>query len=76
MNSQFIKNISSSHSTISIEFFPPKSEDARLSLLEEVKKINSLVEVCFFSVTYGAGGTTQKGTLDLVTKLRTLPPFE
>ena len=69
MNSQFIKNISSSHSTISIEFFPPKSEDARLSLLEEVKKINSLVEVCFFSVTYGAGGTTQKGTLDLVTKL-------
>lgn len=69
LDSLFTKVFSSSQTTISIEFFPPKNEDTRLSLLEEAANISSLVEVSFFSVTYGAGGSTQVGTLELVTRL-------
>ena len=69
LDSLFTKVFSSSQTTISIEFFPPKSENGRLSLLKEAENISSLVEVSFFSVTYGAGGSTQAGTLELVTRL-------
>jgi len=69
LDSKLLEIISSARSTVSIEFFPPKSEDARESLLKEAENISSLIEVSFFSVTYGAGGSTQSGTLDLVTRL-------
>ncbi|MED5578589.1 MAG: methylenetetrahydrofolate reductase [Nitrospinota bacterium] len=69
MDSKLIKVISDPSTSISIEFYPPKDEDSRFHLLKETKKISTLIDVSFFSVTYGAGGSTQAGTLELVTKL-------
>lgn len=54
---------------ISLEFFPPKEEDkwpAFYEVVEQLKPVNPL----FVSVTYGAGGTTQKGTLALCKRIR------
>lgn len=50
---------------LSFEFFPPKSEAGSLKLKECVKILAGL-KPNFFSVTYGAGGSTQNGTLDTV----------
>ncbi len=54
---------------VSMEFFPPKDE-AKLpdffSVVEKLQPLNPL----FVSVTYGAGGSTQKNTLNLVLQLK------
>ncbi|MCK4586981.1 MAG: methylenetetrahydrofolate reductase [NAD(P)H] [Gammaproteobacteria bacterium] len=55
--------------TFSIEFFPPKTEEGAAKLRktrEELAKLNP----AYFSVTYGAGGGTQKGTLDTVLEIK------
>ncbi|MFV8818823.1 methylenetetrahydrofolate reductase [NAD(P)H] [Haliea sp. E17] len=55
---------------ISFEFFPPKTPEGKQKLLEEtVPALNALNPV-FFSVTYGAGGTTRDSTLGIVSKIR------
>lgn len=54
---------------LSFEFFPPKSEAGKEKLLtirEELSQLNPE----FFSVTYGAGGSTRDNTKDIVTDLR------
>ena len=55
--------------TASIELFPPKGEKAAGRVLREVEEIQAGMEVAFTSVTYGAGGSTQDGTLELVLAL-------
>lgn len=50
---------------LSFEFFPPKSETARESLLEAARQLQA-VRPEYVSVTYGAGGSTQDGTLATV----------
>lgn len=55
--------------TFSIEFFPPKTEEGKAKLRqtrEELAKLNP----AFISVTYGAGGSTQQGTLDTVLEIK------
>jgi len=55
--------------TFSIEFFPPKTEEGKIKLRstrEELAKLNPT----YFSVTYGAGGSTQQGTLDTVLEIK------
>jgi methylenetetrahydrofolate reductase (NADPH) len=55
--------------TFSIEFFPPKTEEGKIKLRktrEELAKLNP----AYFSVTYGAGGSTQQGTLDAVLEIK------
>jgi methylenetetrahydrofolate reductase (NADH) len=47
----------------SVEFFPPKTEEGRASLFETVEVLREL-DPAYFSVTYGAGGTTREGTLE------------
>lgn len=59
----------SSETTVSIELFPPKSEAAVVRLVEEVERIQDGMRVAFTSVTYGAGGSTRDGTLNLVLDL-------
>jgi len=59
----------SSETTVSIELFPPKSEAAGVRLIEEVERIQDGMRVAFTSVTYGAGGSTRDGTLNLVLDL-------
>ena len=53
---------------LSLEFFPPKDRaewPAFFATVERLKALNPL----FASVTYGAGGSTQSDTLELVSRL-------
>jgi methylenetetrahydrofolate reductase (NADPH) len=52
---------------VSLEFFPPKEKDAWPSFFYEAGKL-SILDPLFVSVTYGAGGSTQANTLELVTR--------
>ncbi len=53
----------------SIEFFPPKTPEGMEKLRVTRSKLVQL-NPAYFSVTFGAGGTTQKGTLDTVLEMR------
>jgi methylenetetrahydrofolate reductase (NADPH) len=55
--------------TISFEFFPPKTPEGRGKLRDTWQKLASL-KPAFFSVTFGAGGSTREGTLDTVVEIR------
>jgi methylenetetrahydrofolate reductase (NADPH) len=46
----------------SVEFFPPKTEEGRAKLRETRRQLAQL-KPAFMSCTYGAGGSTQEGTL-------------
>jgi methylenetetrahydrofolate reductase (NADPH) len=50
---------------ISFEFFPPKTPEGAEKLVAVRQKLYAL-KPQFFSVTYGAGGSTQDGTLQTV----------
>ena len=52
---------------ISLEFFPPKEKDAWPAFFYEAGKL-SILDPLFVSVTYGAGGSTQANTLELVSR--------
>jgi methylenetetrahydrofolate reductase (NADPH) len=52
----------------SIEFFPPKTEEGRAQLLETARTLGELGPN-FVSVTYGAGGSTREGTVEISTAL-------
>ena len=54
---------------ISFELFPPRSEQGLAKLEERLPKLIAL-EPSFLTVTYGALGTTQGRTLELVSKIR------
>ena len=51
--------------TLSVEFFPPKTEKGEENLFNEIEIIKK-VKPSFCSVTYGAGGSTRETTIDLV----------
>lgn len=53
---------------ISFEFFPPKTEKGRENLAATRKKLNALNPE-FYSVTYGAGGSTRNNTASIVTTM-------
>ncbi|MFW6414421.1 MAG: methylenetetrahydrofolate reductase [NAD(P)H] [Verrucomicrobiota bacterium] len=55
--------------SVSFEFFPPKSETGWEELFHNM---SSLVPLCpaYVSVTYGAGGSTREHTHELVTRLQ------
>lgn len=52
----------------SFEFFPAKSEQGHEKLLSTYDELNKL-SPSYFSVTYGAGGSTRSRTLDIVQAL-------
>ena len=54
----------SGHS-FSFEFFPPKDDKSAQALLRAVERLRSL-EPAYVSVTWGAGGSTHRKTLDVV----------
>ncbi len=56
-------------STISFEFFPPKTEKGREKLPETAKAFKEL-GADFFTVTYGAGGSTREATMEIVDELQ------
>ena len=54
---------------ISFEFFPPRTQGGRANLLRTAERLAEFAPA-FFSVTYGAGGTTGDGTFATVASLR------
>lgn len=53
----------------SFEFFPPKTDEGKAKLMHTVQQLGQL-KPAFFSVTFGAGGSTQEGTLSTVLSIR------
>jgi methylenetetrahydrofolate reductase (NADPH) len=53
----------------SIEFFPPKTPEGVDGLFETVEALKPL-EPDFVSVTYGAGGATRDGTVEIATRIK------
>jgi methylenetetrahydrofolate reductase (NADPH) len=53
---------------VSFEFFPPKSDEAEVSLWDSIERLAPL-HPSFVSVTYGAGGTTRERTQSTVARL-------
>ena len=53
----------------SFEFFPPKTAEGKEKLRATWQQLAQL-KPRFFSVTFGAGGSTQQGTLDTVMEIR------
>ena len=55
--------------TFSFEFFPPKDEAGAESLLQTIQDLSPLGP-SYVSVTYGAGGSTRRRTVDLVKMIK------
>src|SRR5512141_1597120 len=53
----------------SFEFFPPKTAEGMAKLRATTQQLAQL-HPTFFSVTYGAGGSTRDGTLNTVLDIR------
>src|SRR4051794_10956855 len=53
----------------SIEFFPPKTPEKVDELFETVEALKPLAPA-FVSVTYGAGGATRDGTVEIATRIK------
>jgi len=67
----------SDQTTVSFEFFPPKTAADAEALYENIAHLEAL-QPSFVSVTYGAGGSTRQLTHDLVVRLKqttTLDPI-
>jgi len=55
--------------TYSCELFPPKTPEGIAKLADNVQRLDT-VAPAYFSVTYGAGGSTREHTLETVSLLR------
>ena len=58
------------HTSLSIEFFPPKTAEGA-DKLRAVRQALYVLQPQFCSVTYGAGGSTQAGTLSTLSEILT-----
>ncbi|OGT35218.1 MAG: methylenetetrahydrofolate reductase [NAD(P)H] [Gammaproteobacteria bacterium RIFCSPHIGHO2_12_FULL_37_14] len=54
---------------ISFEFYPPKTPDGVHALIQSAQEL-TILSPAFFSVTFGAGGSTREGTLEMVRLLQ------
>ena len=61
--------MNSSLRKFSFEFFPPKTAEGAAKLRDTVRQLAQF-NPAFFSVTFGAGGSTQEGTLSAVLDIR------
>lgn len=55
----------------SCEFFPPRTETGMEKLITTHQQLNDTIKPAFFSVTFGAGGTSRDSTMEAVKQLRT-----
>jgi methylenetetrahydrofolate reductase (NADH) len=56
--------IASTRPCFSVEFFPPRTDEGRAQLLDTARQLAEL-EPSFVSITYGAGGSTREGTVEI-----------
>jgi methylenetetrahydrofolate reductase (NADPH) len=61
--------IASPEPTFSVEFFPPKTDEATEQLYATARSLAEL-ELDYVSVTYGAGGSTREGTVEITRALK------
>lgn len=57
------------HQTLSFEVFPPKKDDEFEAVYDVLNKLSAL-EPAFISVTYGAGGSRSKKTVDIASYIQ------
>lgn len=55
--------------SFSCEFFPPKTEQGMEKLFATAETLKHSINPSFFSVTFGAGGSTRETTFDAVNKI-------
>jgi methylenetetrahydrofolate reductase (NADPH) len=55
--------------SVSFEFFPPKDDEGFAELFRTIEALKPL-EPTYVSVTYGAGGSTRRKTVDLVKRIK------
>lgn len=72
---RFIRDIHASkrpgdRPVVSFEFFPPKTEEGERALLEKTVPALAELNADYFSVTYGAGGSTREKTLSIVDRIQ------
>lgn len=71
-----ITDIFAAHpTTVSFEFFPPKTDQAAEELYCAITELEQL-RPSFVSVTYGAGGSTRQRTHDLVVRIKNTTSLE
>ena len=56
--------------TYSYEFFPPRTDKGKSKLIEETARDYTQLKPDWFSVTYGAGGSTREATMEIVDELQ------
>ena len=61
--------LASKRPVFSVEFFPPKTEEATEQLFATARSLREL-DPDFVSVTYGAGGSTREGTVEITRTLK------
>ena len=54
---------------LSVEFFPPKTPEGENKLRLVRERFSESLKPAFYSVTFGAGGSTQSGTLKVVSEI-------
>ncbi len=57
---------SNNKAVLSCEFFPPRTEAGVEKLLTAQQTLNDVFQPAYYSVTFGAGGTTRDSTLEIV----------
>lgn len=65
---KIIEKLASKKPSFSFEFFPPKGEEGKESLYETVAHLSPYAPT-FVSVTYGAGGSTRRLTVELTLRI-------
>lgn len=66
---KIIDSINRNNQFISLEFFPPKNREDWPAFFQTVQRLACLKPL-FASVTYGAGGSTNVDTLEIVTRIQ------
>lgn len=61
--------LASKRPVFSVEFYPPKTEEGVGQLFEAVEALKAL-EPDYVSVTYGAGGATRDGTVEIAERIK------
>ncbi|NOQ89698.1 MAG: methylenetetrahydrofolate reductase [NAD(P)H], partial [Gammaproteobacteria bacterium] len=59
-------NTNNRSAVLSCEFFPPRTEAGVEKLLTTQQSLNDAFQPAYYSVTFGAGGTTRDSTLEIV----------